>query len=194
MLYQTLETTGCKLLVAKNGETALAIAQKASPDLILLDIMLPGMHGFDVCKGLRDGGFRGPILFLTAKGEEVDKLTGFDIGGELGDVVVRCVVDGPVPLVVEPFEEYIEIVVAAEGDQVRVTVSDDGPAIPPDDVESIFEPYQRAKGGRESAASVGLGLSVSRQLARLMGGSLAYRHDNGRSNFHLTLPAQGDEA
>ena len=88
----------------------------------------------------------------------------------------------------------IEIVVAAKGDQARVTVSDDGPAIPPDDVESIFEPYQRAKGGRESAASVGLGLSVSRQLARLMGGSLAYRGDNGHSSFHLTLPAQSDDA
>ena len=77
--------------------------------------------------------------------------------------------------------------------QARVTVSDDGPAIPPDDVERIFEPYQRAQAARATTASVGLGLSVSRQLARLMGGSLVYRHEQGRSSFRLALPAQSDD-
>ncbi len=44
--------------------------------------MLPGMHGYDVCRNLREDGYHGPVLFLTAKGEEVDKLTGFDVGGD----------------------------------------------------------------------------------------------------------------
>jgi PAS domain S-box-containing protein len=88
----------------------------------------------------------------------------------------------------------IEIVVATEGNAAVVTVSDDGPAIPPDDVERIFQPYQRSSAGRTTTASVGLGLSVSRQLARLMGGSLVYRHDRGRSSFRLALPMRALDA
>lgn len=73
---------GYRVVGASNGEAGLELGMAKRPDLIILDIMLPGMHGFDVCKNLRDRGYRGPVLFLTAKGEEVDKLTGFDIGGD----------------------------------------------------------------------------------------------------------------
>ena len=74
---QSFRVTG-----AKDGESGLKMGLDKRPDLVVLDIMLPGMHGFDVCKSLRDHGYRGPIIFLTAKGEEVDKLTGFDIGAD----------------------------------------------------------------------------------------------------------------
>jgi DNA-binding response OmpR family regulator len=67
---------------AATGDAGLTMGLTEHPDLIVLDIMLPGMHGFDVCRGLRSGGYSGPVLFLTAKGEEVDKLTGFDVGGD----------------------------------------------------------------------------------------------------------------
>ncbi len=87
----------------------------------------------------------------------------------------------------------VEIVVATEGNAALVTVSDNGSAIPPDDVERIFEPYQRAANAQVMAASVGLGLSVSRQLARLMGGSLVYRHHHGRSSFRLALPMRASD-
>jgi len=53
VLFQTLGSLGCKLLIAKNGEGALAIAHKALPDLILLDIMMPGIDGFEVCRRLK---------------------------------------------------------------------------------------------------------------------------------------------
>ena len=82
----------------------------------------------------------------------------------------------------------VDIAVTTEGNAALVTVSDNGQAIPPADVERIFEPYQRAANARVATASVGLGLSVSRQLARLMGGSLVYRHEQGRSSFRLALP------
>jgi two-component system, OmpR family, alkaline phosphatase synthesis response regulator PhoP len=78
--FFTLE--GYRVTGAADGEAGLSAGLDKRPDLILLDIMLPGMHGFDVCEGLRKGGYRGPIIFLTAKGEEIDKLTGFDIGGD----------------------------------------------------------------------------------------------------------------
>ncbi|MCK6526338.1 response regulator transcription factor [Myxococcota bacterium] len=67
---------------APRGEDALRLAREHPPDLVLLDIMLPGMHGYEVCRRLRQEGFHRPVLFLTAKGEEVDKLTGFDVGGD----------------------------------------------------------------------------------------------------------------
>ena len=82
VLYQTLETTGCKLLVAKNGETALAIAQKASPNLILLDIMMPGIDGFEVCRRLKDNPDTAniPVIFLSALTETKDKVQGLQLG------------------------------------------------------------------------------------------------------------------
>jgi sigma-B regulation protein RsbU (phosphoserine phosphatase) len=82
VLYQTLETTGCKLLVAKNGDTALSIAQKASPDLILLDIMMPGIDGFEVCRRLKaDPATAGiPVIFLSALTDTKDKVQGLQLG------------------------------------------------------------------------------------------------------------------
>jgi sigma-B regulation protein RsbU (phosphoserine phosphatase) len=82
VLYQTLETTGCKLLVAKNGETALSIAQKAAPDLILLDIMMPGIDGFEVCRRLKDNPDTAsiPVIFLSALTDTKDKVQGLKLG------------------------------------------------------------------------------------------------------------------
>jgi sigma-B regulation protein RsbU (phosphoserine phosphatase) len=82
VLYQTLETTGCKLLVAKNGETALSIAQKVSPDLILLDIMMPGIDGFEVCRRLKADPATAaiPVIFLSALTDTKDKVQGLQLG------------------------------------------------------------------------------------------------------------------
>jgi sigma-B regulation protein RsbU (phosphoserine phosphatase) len=82
VLYQTLETTGCKLLVAKDGETALSIAQKAAPDLILLDIMMPGIDGFEVCRRLKDNPDTAniPVIFLSALTDTKDKVQGLQLG------------------------------------------------------------------------------------------------------------------
>jgi len=82
VLYQTLEVTGCKLLVAKDGETALGIAEKALPDLILLDIMMPGIDGFEVCSRLKkDPTTEGiPVIFLSALTDTKDKVRGLQLG------------------------------------------------------------------------------------------------------------------
>lgn len=65
-----------------NGKDGLAKAMKTKPDLILLDIMLPGMNGLEICKELRQNKVRIPILMLTAKGEEVDKVIGLEMGAD----------------------------------------------------------------------------------------------------------------
>lgn len=81
-LFQTLEGVGCRLLVAKNGEAALTIAQKARPDLILLDVMMPGIDGFEVCRRLKENPAteKTPIIFLSALDETADKVRGLELG------------------------------------------------------------------------------------------------------------------
>lgn len=82
VLIHTLERLGCKLLVAKSGETALAIARKAHPDLILLDIMMPGIDGFEVCRRLKADPEtqKIPVIFLSALDETGDKVRGLQLG------------------------------------------------------------------------------------------------------------------
>jgi sigma-B regulation protein RsbU (phosphoserine phosphatase) len=82
LLSQTLERLGSKLLFAKNGEAALAIAQKARPDLILLDIMMPGIDGFEVCRRLKENPDtrKIPVIFLSALDETGDKVRGLQLG------------------------------------------------------------------------------------------------------------------
>jgi PAS domain S-box-containing protein len=85
--------------------------------------------------------------------------------------------------------DQIELAVGRRNGSVTVTVTDDGPGIPEERWESIFEPYERAHSTGSQPASVGLGLTVSRQLAHLMGGDLTYRHGPQGSSFELSLPA-----
>ena len=82
VLFQTLEGAGCKLLIAKNGNGALTIAGKARPDLILLDIMMPDIDGYEVCRQLKaDPATAGiPVIFLSALGETGDKVKGLQLG------------------------------------------------------------------------------------------------------------------
>ena len=82
LLMHTLKRFECKLLVAKNGEAALAIARKVHPDLILLDIMMPGIDGFEVCRQLKaDLGTQNiPVIFLSALDETKDKVRGLQLG------------------------------------------------------------------------------------------------------------------
>ena len=68
--------------MAFDGKQALELAQTQDPDLILLDIMLPEMDGFEVCKALRDGGSNVPIIMLTAREDETDKVFGLEIGAD----------------------------------------------------------------------------------------------------------------
>jgi PAS domain S-box-containing protein len=83
----------------------------------------------------------------------------------------------------------LRITSVADGHSSLVLVSDNGPGIPREERDLIFESYKRAHNARGMTGSLGLGLAVSRKLARLMGGDLTYRHQNERSVFALTLPA-----
>ncbi|HSS20391.1 MAG TPA: response regulator transcription factor [Pyrinomonadaceae bacterium] len=77
-----LTREGFQVLKALNGDTGLSMAMNQDPDLVVLDIMLPGMNGLDVCRELRARGFERPIIMLTAKGEEIDRVLGLEIGAD----------------------------------------------------------------------------------------------------------------
>ena len=87
----------------------------------------------------------------------------------------------------------VEILLANHGEHASIQVRDDGPGIPDGDQARIFDPYFRGQQGSRQPVSVGLGLYVSRQLARLMGGDLVYRYENDRSVFELRLPSRPQE-
>ena len=82
VLFETFKESGYKLIAAKDGEKALAMAESAHPDLILLDIMMPGMDGYEVCRRLKadDGTSNIPIIFVTAMGETADETKGLELG------------------------------------------------------------------------------------------------------------------
>ncbi len=77
-----LEIEGYEVQVAEDGETGLDRARGWTPDLIMLDLMLPGMDGYRVLKALREGGSDVPVLILTARGQEADKVLGFRLGAD----------------------------------------------------------------------------------------------------------------
>ena len=77
-----LEKEGYAVLAAYDGEAGLTKAREANPDLILLDVMLPKMIGFDVCKALRAEGSSVPVIILTAREGESDKVEGLEIGAD----------------------------------------------------------------------------------------------------------------
>jgi DNA-binding response OmpR family regulator len=81
-LALNLQAEGYGVLTAPRGDIGIEQALRERPQLILLDIMLPGMNGLDVCRELRKKGFEAPIIMLTAKAEEMDRVVGLEIGAD----------------------------------------------------------------------------------------------------------------
>ena len=81
-LVFNLESEGCEVLHVETGEEAIAEAQRNGYALVVLDVMLPGMDGFEVCRHLRDLDPRLPILMLTARTEEKDRVAGLSVGAD----------------------------------------------------------------------------------------------------------------
>ncbi|HMI66621.1 MAG TPA: response regulator transcription factor [Cyclobacteriaceae bacterium] len=81
-LRDNLELERYTVEIASDGEAGLAKIKSGNFDLVLLDVMLPKLSGFDVCKAARAAGIRTPILLLTAKGEEIDKVLGLELGAD----------------------------------------------------------------------------------------------------------------
>ncbi len=81
-LADNLRFEGYDVITATDGETGYHLQQEQKPDLILLDLMLPRMSGFEFCRKLRGEGIQTPILMLTARSEEPDRVLGLDLGAD----------------------------------------------------------------------------------------------------------------
>ena len=81
-LKDSCEYEGYEVAVARNGKEGLEKATTEKPDIILLDVMLPLMSGIDVCRTLRTRGIETPILMLTARSQEIDKVIGLEVGAD----------------------------------------------------------------------------------------------------------------
>ena len=77
-----LQKEGYETLEAYDGEAGLALAREKKPDMLLLDVMMPKMMGFDVCRILREEGDNVPVIMLTAREEEADKVLGLELGAD----------------------------------------------------------------------------------------------------------------
>ena len=133
-LKDNLLAESYEVSTATDGEAGYRMIRQENPDVVILDLMLPGMSGYEVCRKVRDEGIATPILMLTARGEEADRVLGLDLGAD--DYVSK------------PFS--LRELLA----RVRVIVRrGDRPAVLPDklrfgEVEVDFQRYEADKGGQ----------------------------------------------
>jgi DNA-binding response OmpR family regulator len=81
-LRDTLENEGYEVHVSETGNDAIQMVHDLKPDLMILDVMLPGISGFEICKKVREDKYTFPIIMLTARDQEIDKVTGLNIGAD----------------------------------------------------------------------------------------------------------------
>ena len=81
-IQYALQQEGYDVTVARNGEEGLEFATQRAPDLVVLDVRLPGMDGFEILRRLRSSGSKAPVLMLTARDDEVDKVVGLEMGAD----------------------------------------------------------------------------------------------------------------
>jgi two-component system alkaline phosphatase synthesis response regulator PhoP len=82
VLEDALTSQGYHVVMAEDGRKGLEMAKQLKPDLIILDVMLPMMDGFEICKTIRKEGIVSPVMMLTVKDEEVDKVLGLELGAD----------------------------------------------------------------------------------------------------------------
>ncbi len=81
-LAETLRRESYDVLTAAEGETGYRLVREKHPDLLILDLMLPKLSGYEICRKMRSEGLRTPILILTARGDEGDRVLGLDLGAD----------------------------------------------------------------------------------------------------------------
>jgi DNA-binding response OmpR family regulator len=81
-LFALLQAEGYDVCIAKDGEEAIKRYTERKPDLVILDIMMPKKSGYDVCRAIRSKDLQTPLIMLTAKGEEIDKVLGLGLGAD----------------------------------------------------------------------------------------------------------------
>jgi DNA-binding response OmpR family regulator len=86
-LVDILEGEGYQVVAAEDGTQALSLFKEHGPDFVCLDIMMPGLDGYQVCRRIREQDAKVPVVFITAKGEEIDTVVGLELGAD--DYIVK---------------------------------------------------------------------------------------------------------
>jgi DNA-binding response OmpR family regulator len=162
-LRNNLEIEGYEVDVANDGETGLASTRRQPPDLVLLDLMLPGLDGFRVLRALRENLPRLPVLILTARGEEADKVRGLRLGAD--DYVTK------------PFG-VLELLARVEALLRRTRVDGPGEPIPVEQIGPV-EIDRATRAVRRDGQPVPLAPKEFDLLLALLGrrGAVATRHE-----------------
>jgi DNA-binding response OmpR family regulator len=132
-LELNLTGEGYAVIGAPDGVTGLERALTDQPDLVILDVMLPGANGFDVCRDLRRKGFDAPIIMLTARSEEVDRVVGLEIGAD--DYVTK-------PFGIRELLARVRVRLRRRGDSPAASVLRFG------DAEVDFDRHEATRAGR----------------------------------------------
>jgi two-component system alkaline phosphatase synthesis response regulator PhoP len=134
-LKDNFEFEGYEVLTATDGQSGLEKARSEKPDLVILDIMLPRLSGLEVCKALRSTGVETPIVMLTARGQEIDKVVGLELGAD--DYVTK-------PFSIRELLARVRAILRrTDGTKKRLSQYSFG------DVELDFEIYRAKKGGAD---------------------------------------------
>ncbi|ARJ37967.1 DNA-binding response regulator [Sporosarcina sp. P21c] len=137
LLQYNLEQAGYTVYIARDGNTAIAMTLSEEPDLLLLDIMLPGMDGMDVCKKLRQEKIHTPILMLTAKGDEFDKVLGLELGAD--DYLTKPFSPREVLARVKAILRRIELQNSAQVKELGTELSNGRLLVYPDRIEAFLD-------------------------------------------------------
>jgi two-component system, OmpR family, response regulator len=140
LLSVSLRYAGFEVATARSGPEAVRVARTYQPDLLVLDVMMPGMDGFDVVRRLRSDGHRVPVLFLTARDSTEDKISGLTLGGD--DYVTK-------PFSLEEVVARIRAVLR----RVTAEVTADTPRLAFADIEMDEETHEVWKAGEIVALS-----------------------------------------
>ena len=81
-LGEALKRESYEVVTAADGETGYRLVREKSPDLVILDLMLPKLSGYEICRKMRSDGMNTPIMMLTARGDEGDRVLGLDLGAD----------------------------------------------------------------------------------------------------------------
>ncbi len=149
IVQDALTSEGYHVVAAEDGMKGLELARELKPALIILDVMLPLMNGFEVCKSIRKEGIVSPIMMLTVKDEELDKVLGLELGAD--DYVTK-------PFSLKELAARVKALLRRVEDY-----QDEIAVVKFDDVELDFQKYESRRAGRD------LGLSpLELKILRLM--------------------------
>jgi len=172
VISMALRHHGFGVEAAATGKQALDQVRRWRPHVMVLDVMLPDMEGFEVARRLSAEHADVPILFLSARDATADKVRGLTTGGD--DYVTKP----------------IEVTVRADDERAVLEVRDHGPGLPADAGDRVFERFWRTEGGRaRGRGGAGLGLAIVKAIVQAHHGEVhAGNAPDGGAVFTVTLP------